>query len=338
MSFEIKVIMNHTGIDQTKWSHFIASHPNANFFQSPKAFQFFESAENYQPFLFVALENNEIVGSLLAVVIQEGHGVKGYFSRRSIIWGGPLTKDRDNKIAETILEEYDRQIMRRAIYSQFRNLFDLSNLKELFISNGYSFDEHLNLYVDLTKTEDELWSEVHSKRRNEIRRAEKEGTTFQLSDKREDVHKTYEILKQVYTRAKLPLPEVRFFQTAYDHIGAEHFKIFLAVNHGKIIGTMYTICYKDTIYDWYAGSYQEYYQKYPNDLIPWQVFLWGKQHGYKKFDFGGAGKPGVPYGVREYKKKFGGKFVNYGRFEKIHKPVLFKIAKLGFKFYQKFKH
>ena len=62
--------------------------------------------------------------------------------------------------------------------------------------------------------------------------------------------------------------------------------------------------------------------KYPNDLIPWEVFLWGKENGYKLLDFGGAGKPDIPYGVREYKRKFGGELVNYGRFTHIHKPIL----------------
>ena len=36
--------------------------------------------------------------------------------------------------------------------------------------------------------------------------------------------------------------------------------------------------------------------------------------------FGGAGKPDKPYGVRDYKLKFGGQLVNWGRFEKVHKP------------------
>jgi lipid II:glycine glycyltransferase (peptidoglycan interpeptide bridge formation enzyme) len=73
---------------------------------------------------------------------------------------------------------------------------------------------------------------------------------------------------------------------------------------------------------------------HPNDLIPWDVFLWGKENGFTRFDFGGAGKPDVPYGVREYKKKFGGKMVSYGRYEKINKPNLMKIAKTGFQIMQ----
>jgi lipid II:glycine glycyltransferase (peptidoglycan interpeptide bridge formation enzyme) len=69
--------------------------------------------------------------------------------------------------------------------------------------------------------------------------------------------------------------------------------------------------------------------------MPWQVFLWGKKEGYRMFDFGGAGKPDVAYGVRDYKKKFGGQVVNYGRFEKIHRPFLYRTVKAGFNVYQR---
>ena len=329
MNPTIKVITDNSGIDRTKWNDFIASQPNANFFQSPGAFQFFQAVENYQPLLVIAEENNQIVGSLLAVLIRDGKGLKGYFSRRCIVWGGPLVRDKNAQIAEKILKKFDNQVNHRAIYSQFRNLFDVSDFKEQFILHGYSFEEHLNIIVDLTKSEDELWSEVHQKRRNEIRRAEKEGTEFQLLNNRDTVSETFEILKEVYSRAKLPLPKLEFFVTAFDQPGQDHFRIFVALNEGKIIGTMYALCYRDTIYDWYAGSYQEYYKKYPNDLIPWKVFLWGKENGYRKFDFGGAGKPGVPYGVRDYKKKFGGEQVNYGRFVRINNPFLYQAGRIG---------
>ncbi len=100
---------------------------------------------------------------------------------------------------------------------------------------------------------------------------------------------------------------------------------------------MLALSYKKCIFDNYAGSYLTHYNKYPNDLIPWEVFLWGKRNDYRVFDFGGAGKPDIPYGVREYKKKFGGEIVNYGRYEKIHSRFIYLMAKQGFKFWQKIK-
>ena len=69
--------------------------------------------------------------------------------------------------------------------------------------------------------------------------------------------------------------------------------IFCAYYEGEIIGCMLALAFKDKIYDFYAGSIKKFYNKYPNDLIPWEVFIWGKENGYRVFDFGGAGKPNV---------------------------------------------
>ena len=95
--------------------------------------------------------------------------------------------------------------------------------------------------------------------------------------------------------------------------------------------------FKDKIFDWYAGSKAEHYDKYPNDILPWEVLKYGHHAGYRIFDFGGAGKPGVQYGVRDYKLKFGGKVVNYGRLIYIHSPIKYFIAQKWFSFFLHFK-
>ncbi len=333
----MKIITDISKIELEHLKVYLEGHPNYNYFQSVDAYYFYNSLDNYTPLIIICIENNNIVGSLLGIVTKEGSGPLGLLSRRCIIFGGPLVKEDRNDVAYAILKSFNSLASTRAIYSQFRNLHDMSNIQDAFQKNGWIYEDHLNIHVDLAQSEDTLWKEVHSKRRNEIRRAKKQGTTFAVSGLKEDIKPTYDILREVYGRAKLPLPALSYFEKAFDIFGPRHFKIFKAIYKDKIIGTLYALCFKKTIYDWYAGSYQEYYNKYPNDLIPWEVFLWGKANGYIRFDFGGAGKPGVPYGVRDYKKKFGGIFVNFGRYEKIHKPLLFKAASFGFKLYQKLK-
>ena len=332
----IKVVSSIVKANLGELETFVSSHENSNFFQSTKAYDFFSLVENYEPNLFVAYNGNEIVGSLLAIVIKEGGGLKAFFSRRCIVWGGPLVKNNDQEVNEKLISELNKKVSRKAIYTEFRNFFDMSKLKKVFLNNGFKFDDHLNMFINLEQSQDELWSNVHSKRRNEIRRAEREGTTFGMAQTQKDIRTTYLILTEVYNRAELPLPSLKFFQEAFHFLGKEYFKVFLAINDGKTIGTMYSLCYGNTVYDWYAGAYQDYYNKYPNDLVPWKVFLWGKERGYKKFDFGGAGKPGIPYGVRDYKKKFGGEIINLGRFINVHSPFLYSIGKVGLKFYKKF--
>lgn len=58
-----------------------------------------------------------------------------------------------------------------------------------------------------------------------------------------------------------------------------------------------------------------------------------KELGCTTFDFMGAGKPNKPYGVREFKKRFGGELVEYGRYRLICKKKYFNLGKFVMKLY-----
>ena len=54
------------------------------------------------------------------------------------------------------------------------------------------------------------------------------------------------------------------------------------------------------------------------------------------YDFGGAGKPDEEYGVRDFKAKFGGNLVNFGRNVFVHNPMLLKLSRHGYEVYRRF--
>ncbi|MGD2087749.1 MAG: peptidoglycan bridge formation glycyltransferase FemA/FemB family protein [Candidatus Aminicenantes bacterium] len=326
-------------IDRKQWSDFVLNHPRGNIFQTPEMSDLFTNTRNNEPVLFAVLDKNQQIRAVLLAVLQREYAAfLGSFTARAITWGGPLVVNNDPEILGFLLGQYDKFMGKKVIYSQFRNLWQQKEEKKVFDLNTYRYEEHLNILVNLEQSEEELWKKVNSKRRNEIRRAKKEGTTIREMVTNEDIREVYNILKDVYTRARLPLHDCSLFFSAFKELRPKGLiKFFGAISQDKIIGTIVVLCYKDRIYNWYAGSFREYYNKYPNDLLPWEVFLWGKGNGYNIFDFGGAGKPGRPYGVRDYKKKFGGEFVHFGRYEKIHKPALMKVGKLGLKLWQKFR-
>jgi lipid II:glycine glycyltransferase (peptidoglycan interpeptide bridge formation enzyme) len=321
-------------VDRKQWSDFILNHPEGNIFQTPELFDVFKATKNNTPQLIAVLnEKNCITGILLAVIQKEHSGILDRFTERSIIWGGPLILDNNVEVLNIILKKYNSMIKKKAIYSQFRNLWTQDNeFKTCFEKHGYIYEEHLNILVDLKKDKEQLWKEVNPKGRNKIRKAAKEGTAFMVIEEYEQIEEIYKILEDVYKRAGLPLHDKSLFEGAWKYLSKKSMiKFFGAINNGKIIGTRIVLCFREKLYDWYAGSYKEYQKKNPNDLLTWEVFLWSKRNGYKVFDFGGAGRPGTPYGVRDYKLKFGGKVVNFGRYNKVHKPVLMKIGKLGLK-------
>ena len=327
------------GLDEKKWNDFVYNHSKGSIFQTPYMAKVYKESEKNEPFFIaVVSEKYEILASLLAVIQKEYNGILGNLSSRAIIIGGPIIKNDNKEVLTYLLEHYNKHIKGRVIYTQIRNLYDQTELNDIISKFGFKYEEHLNILINLNKTEESLWKDVHTKRRNEIRRATKEGVNFKILNTLEALKVSYNILTEVYSRAKLPMPSFSHFKSLLDNSGDDFgLRIAVAIYKEEIVGCMLILIYKGTIYDYYAGSYSSFYKKYPNHLIPWEVFKWGKKNDFSIFDFGGAGKPNIPYGVRDYKKKFGGDFVNYGRFNNIHKKNIYIIAKFGFLLWKKIK-
>ena len=113
----MKILSDIVDINLDNLEQFVYHHPHGNFFQSTKAFSFFQSVENYEPVLLVAKESDEIAGSLLAVMMKE-KGIKGYFSRRCIVWGGPLVKDENTDTVHGLLNKLNQIVYLKAIYTE----------------------------------------------------------------------------------------------------------------------------------------------------------------------------------------------------------------------------
>jgi lipid II:glycine glycyltransferase (peptidoglycan interpeptide bridge formation enzyme) len=93
--------------------------------------------------------------------------------------------------------------------------------------------------------------------------------------------------------------------------------------------------YKDVIYGWYGGMDRAYSKYTPNELLMWHILSWGMENGYRVYDFGGAGKPDEEYGVRDFKAKFGGELVCFGRNTCIHAPFRLRLSQFGYNVYRR---
>ena len=107
--------------------------------------------------------------------------------------------------------------------------------------------------------------------------------------------------------------------------------------NGKVIGGMMCPVFNNkAIYEWYVcGLDEEYRELYPSLMATYAAIEYAKKHTIERFDFMGAGKPDIPYGVRDFKMEFGGEQVEHGRYLYIYKPWLFKIGTLGVKLLKK---
>lgn len=324
----IKIISQIDKIDKKEWETFNSLHPDGNLFQSLKFFQFLTHQPGFDPIIITAWENMKLEGLLLAYTQKEGSGLKGFFSKRTIVYGGPLLQDNQKEeVLNCLITELNKQS--NSIYTEFRNLFSLDTFQNQFQLSGFQYNPHLNYIVSIP--EKEPIQILNSSKRRQVRKSLKNGAKIIVPHGKEDIKAFYIILKKLYKeKVKKPLPDWPFFEEFYNR--KDLGKYFLIQQDQKIIGGIMCPIYKDTIYEWYvAGLDGEIKNVYPSVLATYAPIEYASQNGLKYFDFMGAGKPGQDYGVREFKSKFGGEEVENGRFVRINNKFLFGLGKMGLK-------
>jgi lipid II:glycine glycyltransferase (peptidoglycan interpeptide bridge formation enzyme) len=297
----------------------------------------YKETPNYEPFAYYAVDDQRQIKAMLTGVIQiVKPGFLSSMSKRAVMMQAPIFDEIE--ALDFLLSEYSKIMKHKVVYSEVRNHYDPECISRTMLKNGFKYEDHLNIIVDLSQEEDVIFAQINSTRRKQIKRGYKRGAQLGIEyvNNMEIIWQCYDIIYSLYKRLGLLYPEKTFIYSAFRYATNYTYPICFYIKFGEqIIGTRIVLCYKNCIYDWYAGSLIDHYDKYPNDILPWEIFRWGHQNGFQIFDFGGAGKPNVHYGVRDYKKQFGGKLVNYGRYTLVHNPLKMKLAEAGFKIYQK---
>lgn len=326
-------------IDSIAWNRFLLNNQFSNLFQSKSFKDFIDSVKGFESQLFWVTNSTEIV-ALCVVTLQKEKGIKGYFSKRAIIYGGPLIIIDKNciKVLESLLQCMNSTLGKRVIYGEIRNSNDYSIFKDTFLKYGWHYHKHLNVEIPLLNTSKELvLNKMKYNRRREIVLSINEGVIVREPKNINEVLSLYNILKGLYvSRVKSPLPTFAYFQSLFDSpIG----KVFLVIHNNRIIGGSFCLFHnKLSINTLYYCGIRDYHKKiFPTHLAIMGAIEFGLTNNLKQIDLMGAGKPDEEYGVRNYKIAFGGELYEYGRFKNVYKPLLYRIGTIGLEIVNKLK-
>ena len=322
----------HTDIKQVseyQWDTLLESN-TANFFQTKKAMSFFKAA-GVETFVF-ALEEDEDIKVMLCGIIQKEKGMTSTFTRRAIIYGGPIfSKNVNEEQILEVLEVAITTLKKKAIYIEIRNLNDYSSYAYLFEKVGFEYVPHLNFHLDCSD-ETEMQKRISSSKKRQIKKSLKAGAELIEAQTRDHIETYYAILEDLYKeKVKTPLPDLQFFIAMWEEKAAK----FLLVQYQKEIvgGIVCPIFKNEVIYEWFVcGKDREYKNVYPSILATWSAMEYAVKNKIPRFDFMGAGKPDEDYGVRDFKSKFGGELVEHGRFLFVAQPILYGLGKTAVKF------
>lgn len=321
--------INSSEVEQSVVNEFLINHPEHSFFQSQSFNKFYEE-NNFKTIKLVGTFNNKVVAYCNVLLLEENYGILSGLTSRAIIWGGPLVEN-DIFFEQTLLKV--KNVLRnKVIYLQIRNLFPLSNTRKQLLSlQGILYNEHFTI---LNRLNNQLMTNYQSQARNKIRKAIKNDLVFKHLTKQPEIETAGNLIIHTYKEIKLPCPNITFFRETSN---VKEIKVFGAFKDLKMVSARFCLTWGDYLYDWYAGYDKTTYDLCPNDFIVHKVFEWGFENGFKTFDFGGAGNSKSAYGVRDFKLKFGGELIEFGRNEIIFQPFKYKLGKLGFQILKKFR-
>lgn len=327
-------------LDEGLWRDFVDRHPQGNIFHTPEMFEVFVRARGHRPSLWATVdESGYPLALLLPVQVTLMGGLLRRFTTRAVAYGSVLCAPgpEGEQALDVLLQAYENGVEGAPLFTELRNLADLSGLQPVLNANGFAYEEHLDFLIDLTRSPEEIMQGIGSRTRKNLRRGLRRGEVdITEVDRREQVTACYELLSKTYAAAEVPLADSSLFEAAFDVLYPRGMvKILLAqVNNAYAAGSL-ELVYKDTIYGWYGGLDRAYGEYIPNELLVWYILRWGAENGYRVYDFGGAGKPDEEYGVRDFKAKFGGQLVNFGRNVHVHSRLTLTVSRVGYQVYRK---
>ena len=180
-----------------------------------------------------------------------------------------------------------------------------------------------NFILDLSKTEEELLKNMHSKTRYNIRVAQKHGV--KIEERADD--KAFEIYLNLYF-------ETTKRQGYHGHNQNYHKKVWETLKNAGMarlliafyheprttnpipLAAWMLLNFKNTLYYPYGGSSKIHPEVMANNLICWEAIKLGKKLKLKKFDMWGALGPNADpkdpwFGFHKFKMGYGGKLVEY---------------------------
>ena len=314
------------------WKAFTEGHPQGNIFHTPEIFEVFKRTQGYRPAQWaVRSSDGQRLALMLPVEITLSNVLR-YLTRRNVVYGSILYEQSQKGIEalELLLRAYICQTGGKTLFTELRNLSDLSPVQCLLQKYGFSYEDHLNYLIDLDHPVDAVFQNIGQRTRKNIRKAINGGKVHveDVRD-REQLDECYQLIRKTYRAANVPPPHKSLFTAAHDVLGPKGMVRFTLARVGDVpVAVSVDLIYKDVIYGWYGGMDRAYSAHSPNELLTWQLLKWGAEQGYHVYDFGGAGKPNEEYGVRDFKAKFGGQLVCFGRNTYVHAPIPLSISKV----------
>lgn len=270
---------------------------------------------NWEPLEVYLEEEQQIVAAMSILMIEQTDGhVFAYVSK------GPVVNEYSPEIvnqliaeAEPILKEKKVFLLRMDPEWPYSEALSVAFRAEGYqvrnrnVSGKATIQPRYTMRVDLrnVQNEEELMASFYGKTRYRIRYALKNGVTYRLSDKREDLAIFYNLHKETSERHGISYRPFSYFERLADAFLARGLmRIVIAEVDGKPDAAGLDFAYGNYVWYMYAGSTHENQVLMAPYLVNWVGMQWALALGKEFYDLGGVFAPDKSDSLYQFKYMF----------------------------------
>lgn len=237
-------------------------------------------------------------------------------------YGGPIVSCDDERFRFNFENAFENFCKENFIVAEFIRFNPLLNNQNIFKDNIEIIKNRTTVYVDLDKSIDDIWSsQISSKNRNMIRKAEKSGLTVEFEENIDAFKSIYET-----TMNKVNANDYYYFNNEYYETLKELNNIYISVKlNGIIIASAIFMNYKDFFHYHLAGSLKEYLKYSPNNLLLWTAIKYARNNGFKIMHLGGGLTNNPEDNLFKFKKSFSKSTYEFYIGKRIHNKKIYNF-------------
>lgn len=190
--------------------------------------------------------------------------------------------------------------------------------------------------LDLTPSEEQLFSQLSSKTRYNVNLAHKKGVTIVENTTEQGLEEHLKIQAETTARQGFFAHTPDYFRTMWQTLGSSGMmRIFEAHYEGQVLVSWIMFIFNGVLYYPYGASRSAHRDVMASNLMMWEMIVFGKQQGCTSFDMWGSLGPEPNendpwFGFHRFKKGYGGALMEFlGTFDLVldhPKYQLFRIA------------
>ena len=274
--------------NSNKWDEIVTSFADYDvYYLSGYARSFYVHGDGEPQLLYYMSENLRAI----YVYMKRKTAIDGvYDSITPYGYGGVLF---DGEVNESNLlafrDEFLRKMQEENIISDFVRYHPVLGNAVCMKSISQVIDLGNTIAMDLTSPE-VIWTNITSKNRNTIRKAQKNNIQIHHTDDYSIFQSFISIYNKTMDRDNADeyyYFQEDFYKAIFDRLKG-NFQVFYATLDGQIIAASIILYANKQVHYHLSGSLIEYRHLAPTNLLLYQVALWGCENGFKTLHLGGG--------------------------------------------------